>query len=270
MWTCPTVAGETPGFSGADLANLPDEPAAGRATGRCADPAADLRARPSGSRFGPERAVGCERGGEGDHGLPRGRPTPWSPGCPERDPVHKIRSGARLGGRIHQLNAKRGAFALSKSRFLDALRMDARRSGGRGAVFGRPTRAVERPRKANRDGRENGDALRQIASTNNSGRHETMSFSARPSERTAAVREETKPGWSTGRFATCRGRERRERPGADPSHRPSSSRVCRAVVTAPRPSDRPAFEALVGDARATAAVAPAPAILEERSKVRAL
>ena len=109
--TCSSVARRTPGFTGADLANVLNEAALLTARGNQKLITNDDPRR--GDRPGHRRPAAAhppdEREGEAHHRLPRGRPRPGRrgaarqrPGAQDHDPA------ARPGARLHDGAARRG------------------------------------------------------------------------------------------------------------------------------------------------------------------
>ena len=151
------LAGQTPGFTGADLANLVNEAAllAARhgkqeieqARARGGDQARDRRPR--------EEDAPALREGAPDHRLPRDGPRArralprgLRPGAQD---LHDL---ARPGARLHDLAADRGHATSRRARqLLRHARDDARRARGRGARLRRDHHGRrERPREGHGDG----------------------------------------------------------------------------------------------------------------------
>ena len=160
------LAGQTPGFTGADLSNLVNEAALlagpqrqardhpGRA--RRGDHARDRRAREEDPRD--------VRQGAANHRLPRDGPRDRRPLPPQR------RSGpqdlgdlARPGARLHDLAARRGQVPDDARGAARHDGDDARRSRRRGDRLRRDhDRRLQRPGEGHRDRQADGDALRDV------------------------------------------------------------------------------------------------------------
>ncbi len=150
--TSPAVARRTPGFTGADLANVLNEAAllTARQNSKLIDNECPRRGDRPRRRRPAEAHPADERQGEEDHRLPRGRPRPGRrgaarhrPGAQGHDPA------ARPRPRLHDGAAGRGQVLPDPRGDARPARLHAGRPGGRGAGLPRPD---HRRRQRHREG----------------------------------------------------------------------------------------------------------------------
>ena len=160
------LAGQTPGFTGADLANLINE--AALLTARSGKREITMHELEEGIMrviAGPEKKSRVmSREGAPGHRLPRARPRDRRPRAAElrpgpQDLDHQPRPGARL----HDLAADRGQVPHHARRAHRHDGDDPRRPRRRGDRLRRDHhRRLERPREGDRDREADGDALRDV------------------------------------------------------------------------------------------------------------
>ena len=158
------VARRTPGFTGADLANVLNEAAllTARQNDRMITNAAHGRGHRPGHRRAAEAQPADERAGQADHRLPRGRARPGRggaaghrPGAEGDDPA------ARPGPGLHDGAAGAGQVRQHPRRTAGPARVHDGRPGGRGTGLPRPDhRRQQRHREGHQRGQGDGHPVR--------------------------------------------------------------------------------------------------------------